>query len=161
MTRRILGKIYIALILLFLYAPIAVLIVLRFNSSRSRVVWGGFTLEWYSSMIGSTSIMSALGTTFGLAFLSALISSVIGLTGALGIYAMRRRGYQIMLFATNIPMINADIVTGSFLCLPRHLSAWLRPVFSLPSPERKRLPRGNPWETSPRTPARRKWLRKR
>ena len=114
---KVLGKIYIALIMLFLYAPIAVLIVLSFNNSRSRVVWGGFTLKWYSTLLNSSSIMEALGTTFALAFLSALIASVLGLLGAIGIYSMRRRGTQIMLFFTNIPMINADIVTGIALML--------------------------------------------
>ncbi len=114
---KVLGKIYIALIMLFLYAPIAVLIVLSFNNSRSRVVWGGFTLKWYSTLLNSSSIMEALGTTFALAFLSALIASVLGLLGAIGIYSMRRRGTQIMLFFTNIPMINADIVTGIALLL--------------------------------------------
>lgn len=114
---KILGKIYIALIMFFLYAPIAVLVVLSFNNSRSRVVWGGFTLKWYGTLLGSNAIMEALGTTFLLAILSALISSVIGLLGALGIYAMRRREYKLMLFLTNIPMINADIVTGIALLL--------------------------------------------
>ena len=117
MTGKTLGKIYLALILIFLYAPIAVLIVLSFNASRSRVVWGGFTLQWYASLIDNSSIMNALWTTFGLALISALISSVVGLLGAIGISSMRKRGYQIMLFATNIPMINADIVTGIALLL--------------------------------------------
>ncbi len=117
MTTKTLGRIYIALIMVFLYAPIAVLIVLSFNASRSRVVWGGFTLEWYSALVSNSSIMNALWTTFGLAFISALISSVIGLLGSIGIYSMRRRGYRLMLFATNIPMINADIVTGIALLL--------------------------------------------
>lgn len=117
MRGKTLGKIYLALILIFLYAPIAVLIVLSFNASRSRVVWGGFTLQWYSSLIDNSSIMNALWTTFGLAFISALISSVVGLLGAIGISSMRKRGYQVMLFATNIPLINADIVTGIALLL--------------------------------------------
>ena len=117
MTGKTLGKFYLALILIFLYAPIAVLIVLSFNASRSRVVWGGFTLQWYASLIDNSSIMNALWTTFGLALISALISSVVGLLGAIGISSMRKRGYQIMLFATNIPMINADIVTGIALLL--------------------------------------------
>ena len=117
MMTKILGKIYLILIMLFLYAPIAILIVLSFNASRSRVVWGGFTLEWYSSLVSNSTIMSALWTTFGLALLSAFISSVLGLLGAIGIYSMKKRDYKIMLFWTNIPMINADIVTGIALLL--------------------------------------------
>ncbi len=115
--KRILGRIYIILVMLFLYAPIAVLIILSFNNSRSRVLWGGFTMKWYTSLADSRAIMSALGTTFALAVLSALIASALGLFGAIGIYSMRKRNYRIMLFATNIPLVNADIVTGIALLL--------------------------------------------
>lgn len=114
---RILGRIYITLVMLFLYAPIAVLIILSFNNSRSRVKWGGFTLKWYTAIFDSSSIKSALGTTFALVLLSAFLASVLGLFGAIGIYSMRKRNYRIMLFATNIPLINADIVTGIALLL--------------------------------------------
>ncbi|MCR5510096.1 MAG: ABC transporter permease [Lachnospiraceae bacterium] len=117
MMAKVLQKTYLILIMLFLYAPIAILIVLSFNASRSRVVWGGFTLEWYTSLVNNSTIMNALWTTFGLALLSAFISSVIGLFGAIGIYSMKKRDYKIMLFWTNIPMINADIVTGIALLL--------------------------------------------
>ena len=116
-SRGILGKIYIFLVMLFLYSPIAVLVVLSFNNSRSRVVWGGFTTKWYRVLIESKSIMEALGTTFILAILSALFASILGLFGAIGIYSMRRRNYRIMLFCTNIPLLNADIVTGIALLL--------------------------------------------
>lgn len=116
-SRGILGKIYIFLVMLFLYSPIAVLVVLSFNNSRSRVVWGGFTTKWYRVLIESESIMEALGTTFILAILSALFASILGLFGAIGIYSMRRRNYRIMLFCTNIPLLNADIVTGIALLL--------------------------------------------
>ena len=114
---RTLGKIYVFLVMVFLYAPIAVLIILSFNSSRSRVVWGGFTTKWYTALLESRAIMEALGTTFALALLSALIASFLGLFGAIGIYSMRRRNYRIMLFCTNIPLLNADIVTGIALLL--------------------------------------------
>ena len=117
MIKNFLGKFYIAIVMLFLYAPIAVLIVLSFNSSKSRVVWGGFTLKWYKELFTSSSIMKAFGTTIMLALLSALLASVIGLIAALGIFTMRTRDYKIMLFATNIPMLNADIVTGIALML--------------------------------------------
>ena len=112
-----LRRLYIGLILIFLYAPIAVLIVLSFNASKSRVVWGGFTLDWYKSLFTNEIIISAFGTTVLLALLSAFIATVIGLLGALGINHMRRRQMQIMMFFTNIPLVNADIVTGIALML--------------------------------------------
>lgn len=117
MIRKTLGKIYIALILLFLYAPIAVLIILSFNDSKSRVVWGGFTFRWYKTLLSSSTIMSAFGTTIALAISSALIACILGLIASLGIYQMRKSQYEVMMFFTNIPMINADIVTGIALML--------------------------------------------
>lgn len=117
MIRKTLSRIYVGLILLFLYAPIAVLIVLSFNNSRSRVVWGGFTLKWYGNLFSNHTIMSAFGTTILLALSSAFIATIIGFLGALGIYGMRRKQYKIMMFFTNIPLVNADIVTGIALML--------------------------------------------
>lgn len=117
MIRKTVGKIYIGLILIFLYAPIMVLIALSFNDSRSRVVWNGFTLKWYRTLFESSAIMGAFGTTMALAFISAAVAGLIGLFAAMGIFTMRKRCYRIMLFFTNIPLLNADIVTGIALML--------------------------------------------
>ena len=111
------SRFYLALVIVFLYAPIAVWVVLSFNDSRSRVVWGGFTLRWYQVLFSNHQIMDALWTTIGLALLSAGIATLIGVLAALGIQAMRQRGYQVMMTFTNIPMLNADIVTGIALML--------------------------------------------
>lgn len=110
-------KCYLVFILVFLYAPIFVLIVLSFNSSRSRVTWGGFTLEWYGKLFSSRRILEALKTTLILGFASAAIATIIGTLGAVGIQAMRKRGYQVVMSVTNIPILNADIVTGIALML--------------------------------------------
>ena len=75
---KISGKIYLILIFIFLYAPIATLIVLSFNESRFRGKWGGFSLKWYESLFSSKDIMEALWTTLLLAFLSALIATILG-----------------------------------------------------------------------------------
>lgn len=112
-----LARVYLFLIFVFLYAPIVVLIVLSFNDSRSRVVWGGFTTRWYKSLLANNQIKQALVTTLVLAFASAAIATVIGVLGALGINAMRSKGYKTMMIMTNIPMLNADIVTGIALML--------------------------------------------
>ena len=125
MIGKSLGKIYIGLILLFMYTPIFILVALSFNASRSRVIWGGFTLNWYKTLFNSNAIMEAFGTTLALAFLSAAIACVIGLFASIGIYSMRRRNYKIMLFFTDIPLLNADIVTGIALML------WLVRLFPL------------------------------
>lgn len=105
------------LIFLFLYLPILVLIVLSFNSSRTRVVWSGFTFDWYISCFQDEKIMSAFLTTLQITFLSAILSTLIGTLAALGIGAMKRRSQTIYLGATNIPLLNADIVTGISMML--------------------------------------------
>ena len=110
-------KIYIALIFIFMYAPIATLVVLSFNASRSRVVWGGFTLEWYQNLLHNSDVMAALQNTLTIGFASAAIATGIGLLAAIGIDAMRKRSYTLTLGVGNIPMLNADIVTGIALML--------------------------------------------
>lgn len=117
MVKKSLSKIYMVLIFLFLYLPIAVLIVLSFNNSKSRVHWGGFTLDWYRELFQSETIMSAFYTTLSITLISALVSTIIGTMAAIGISAMRKKGKAIMLGATNIPLLNADIVTGISLML--------------------------------------------
>lgn len=115
--KRFFSGSYLFLIVLFLYAPILVLMVLSFNSSRSRVVWGGFTLKWYQSLFANEQIMEALMTTLLIAFASALIATVIGVAAAIGMNAMKQRHYKLMMMFTNIPMLNADVVTGIALML--------------------------------------------
>ncbi|HCL01736.1 MAG TPA: putrescine aminotransferase [Lachnoclostridium phytofermentans] len=117
MVKKISQKIYVALIMFFLYAPIMVLIVLSFNKSKSRSKWGGFTLDWYKSLFQNEEIMSALYTTLIIAFLSALIATLIGTAAAIGMNHMRKVPKTIMMGITNIPMLNADIVTGISLML--------------------------------------------
>ena len=117
MISKALKRTYMALILLFMYAPMMVLITLSFNNSRSRVKWGGFTLKWYRTLFENHSYTNAFTTTIALALLSAAIATLIGLCAAIGISAMKSRNVQIMLFFTNIPLVNADIVTGIALML--------------------------------------------
>ena len=117
MVKKILSKFYIGIIFLFLYAPIIVLIVLSFNKSRARVVWGGFTLEWYKSLFDNSQIMTALGNTMVLALISAVVATIIGTLAAVGIDAMKKKSYSLTVGVANIPMLNADIVTGISLML--------------------------------------------
>ncbi|NCB91387.1 MAG: ABC transporter permease [Clostridia bacterium] len=110
-------RLYMSLIFLILYIPILVLVVLSFNNSKARVNWGGFTLKWYESLLSNSRVVDAFSTTLVLAFGSALVATAIGLVGAIGISAMKKRNYAIMLGATNIPMLNAEIVTALSLTL--------------------------------------------
>lgn len=117
MVKKTFSRLYMVLIFLFLYLPIIVLIVLSFNNSKTSVVWGGFTLDWYKNCFKNERIMSAFLTTVQITFLSAVLSTLIGTLAALGISAMKKRGKTIYLGATNIPLLNADIVTGISMML--------------------------------------------
>lgn len=114
---RFFMKSYMALIIAFLYIPIAVLVVLSFNASRSRVVWGGFTLEWYQTLFHNSDVLAALENTLTIGLGSAVIATLIGLLASVGIDAMKKRSYSLTLGFGNIPMLNADIVTGIALML--------------------------------------------
>ena len=110
-------RIFLFVIFLFLYLPIMVLIVLSFNDSKAKVVWGGFTLRWYRELFSNSAIMEAFYTTIFISLASAVLATILGTLAALGIDAMRKRGKAIMLGATNIPLLNADIVTGISMML--------------------------------------------
>ena len=117
MVKTWVKRLYMAFIFLLLYLPIIVLVVLSFNKSKARVTWRGFTFQWYANLFDNSRITDAFTTTLTLAFGSALAATIIGVVGAIGISAMKKRNYSIMLGATNIPMLNADIVTGISLML--------------------------------------------
>ncbi|MCL2407675.1 MAG: ABC transporter permease [Defluviitaleaceae bacterium] len=103
---------YLAVILIFIYAPIATLIMFSFNAYRSRGEWGGFSLYWYISLFNNAEIGLALRNTLTLAVFSALISTVIGTMAALGIAAMRKKPRKTLMSVGNIPVLNPEIVTG-------------------------------------------------
>ena len=115
--RQVVKKIYMALILILLYAPIATLIVLSFNASKSRAKWGGFTTKWYTSLFQNKEIMQALYTTLIIALLAAVIATLIGTLASIGIHNMKRRNRSIFMAITNIPMLNSEIVMGVSLML--------------------------------------------
>lgn len=114
---KALKRVYVALIFIFLYAPIATLIVLSFNASRTRAKWGGFTFKWYIELFQNRDIMEALYTTLIIAFVSSLIATIIGTAACVGMNGMHRRTKAVLMGITNIPMLNADIVTGISLML--------------------------------------------
>ncbi len=110
-------KIYIALIVIFLYAPIGTLMVLSFNASKTRSKWGGFTFKWYIQLVHNDEILSALLNTLLIAVLSAFAATVIGTIACVAMNGMKRRSKSILMGITNIPMLNAEIVTGISLML--------------------------------------------
>lgn len=111
------GKIYLGLIFVFLYGPIVTLMVLSVNESKFRGKWGGFSFKWYESLFSSREIMDALWTTLLLALVSALAATVLGTAAAFAMNRMKRLPRVVLMTVTNIPMLNADIVTGISLML--------------------------------------------
>lgn len=117
MVKKGIERLYLIIIFLFLYLPIVVLIVLSFNDSKSRVQWGGFTLRWYQEVFKSRTIMNAFYTTITITLVASIVATLLGTLAAIGIHSMKRRQKALMLGATNIPLLNADIVTGISLML--------------------------------------------
>ena len=114
---RIPSRIFTLLVYLFLYAPIVLLIIFSFNATKSNRVWGGFSLEWYGELFNNARLLGALRTTVILSVLAAFIATILGTAAAIGFYSMRRRARGICLSVNNIPLTNADIITGVSMML--------------------------------------------
>lgn len=115
--KRFIERFYVALIFIFLYAPIVTLIVLSFNNSRTRAKWGGFTTNWYSELFKNDAIMQALYNTIFIAIISSVVATIIGTITCIALNNMKARTRNLLLGMNNIPMLNADIVTGISLML--------------------------------------------
>lgn len=115
--KRFIERFYVAIIFIFLYAPIVTLIVLSFNSSRTRAKWGGFTTNWYSELFKNDAIMQALYNTIFIAIISSVVATIIGTITCIALNNMKSRTRNLLLGMNNIPMLNADIVTGISLML--------------------------------------------
>ena len=108
---------YLALVLAFLYVPIAVMIALSFNASVSRAEWTGFTLDWYAKLFRSEAIIAALWVTLEVAVAATLISTVLGTLGAIGMHSMKKGWATLLTNLSYLPMTTPDIVTGVSLML--------------------------------------------
>lgn len=113
------GRIYTILMFLFLYAPIAVLIVYSFNDTEtgSRTVFSGFSLKWYQKLFEDRLILEALRNTLIIAVIAAIVATVLGTVAAIGINSMKKLPRRLMMNLTNFPMVNPEIVTGVSLML--------------------------------------------
>lgn len=113
----VIAKVLNVLVFLFLYLPIAVLIIFSFNDSKSRTVWSGFSLHWYQELFQDEEILSAFSTTLTVSVLAAVIATVLGTAAAIGFHSMKRKPRHLLMTINNIPMTNADIITGVSLML--------------------------------------------
>ena len=112
------SKIFTALILIFLFAPIVILLVFSFNASKSLSVMSGGSLYWYRELFRDAETLGAVRNTLVLAVSAALVSTVMGTAAAVGIHRLRSKVVRLTYEqVTNIPMINPDIITGISLML--------------------------------------------
>lgn len=108
--KKILKNLYIYFIYLFFYLPIIVLIVYSFNATKSRVVWGGFSLKWYKELFTSREVLLSFYNTILIGVLSTFFATVIGTIGALGLYRSKARVKSIFMELNYLPILNPDIV---------------------------------------------------
>ena len=116
-TARFFSGTYIGLMLLFLYAPIVILICFSFNASKTLGHWTGFTLNWYKQLFRTKEITDAIGVTLSIAVISSAVSTVLGTAAAIGLHSMRKRPRVIIENISQLPMVNPDLVTGISLML--------------------------------------------
>ncbi len=115
--KKVLGSAYIIIVMAFLYLPILALVVLSFNEAKSMSVFTGFSLKWYAELFRSKMILGAVVNTFTIGIMAAIFATIIGTLAVVGLDAMNKRTQNILLGFNNIPMLNADIVTGISLML--------------------------------------------
>ncbi len=113
-----LSRLYVAFIMMLLYAPIVVMIVFSFNASASTSVMTGFSLKWYESLLHDSATINALKNTLILAVSSSLLATVMGTAAAVGLNAYKNKFIKkTVMGVTNIPMMNPEIVTGISMML--------------------------------------------
>lgn len=109
---RMFGKILMIILIIFFYAPILYMIVFSFNEGKSLTHFSGFSLKWYQHMLESRDMMEALYTTFSIAILSTLISTVVGTITAIGLSKSKKVIRDVVEQVNNLPIMNPEIVTA-------------------------------------------------
>lgn len=110
--KRTFGKLLMAVMLLFFYLPIIYMIVFSFNEGKSLTHFTGFSLRWYQHMLESRDMMEALYTTFSVAVLATVVSTIVGTIAAIGLSKSRKIIRDLMEQINNLPMMNPEIVTA-------------------------------------------------
>ena len=106
------SKLYLALILVFFYAPILYVVIFSFNDSKSLTKFSGFSLRWYEAMFQNRSIMEAIWYTVACAVIATVVSTIVGTITAIGLSKSNRILREAVNQVNNLPMLNPDIVTA-------------------------------------------------
>lgn len=115
--KKSISRIYVAIILFFLYAPIFVLIAFSFNESKSRSNFTNFTFKWYKELFHNELIMTSLWNTLKIAVLASVLATILGTCAAIGMNAMKKRTRSLFMNITYMPVINPEIVSGISMML--------------------------------------------
>lgn len=115
--KRVLGKVGMALLLVFFYAPILFMIIFSFNSSKSLTHFTGFSLRWYEAMLKNHGMMESLYVTIIIALLATIISTIIGTITAIGLSKSKKVLRAFVSQVNDFPIMNPEIVTAIGLML--------------------------------------------
>lgn len=115
--KNILPKIYLTLIMLFFYLPIAYVILFSFNESKSLTSFTGFSLKWYDKLFASRTMMESVYYSVLVAVIATIVSTIVGTIVAIGLSKSNRVIKEIVTQVNNLPMLNPDIVTAIGLML--------------------------------------------
>lgn len=107
-----LSNAYILLVFAFLYVPIVIIIIYSFNSTKSNVVWGGFTLDWYNTLFNDDNVITALKNSLMIAIISTIISAIVGTVGAFGFDRYKFKGKSAISLLIYIPIVIPEIIMG-------------------------------------------------
>lgn len=114
---KIISYIFLILVLFLTWLPIIVIALTSFSPDKFGLSMPGFTLEWYKTMWKSRSLMNAITYTLQISFLSTFISIIFGVIAAIGINGLSRKLRQKVVMLNNIPILNPNIVTATFLLI--------------------------------------------
>jgi spermidine/putrescine transport system permease protein len=112
---KVLQIAYIAIILVLMYLPVLFIIILSFNSSLVGNEFKDFTFTWYLQMFSKKKLTDAIMNTLTISILSTVLSTVLGTLFAIGINSLSKKHRQGLILLNNLPILNADIVSGVFL----------------------------------------------
>ncbi|HEY8395771.1 MAG TPA: ABC transporter permease [Bacilli bacterium] len=111
-TNSTLKFLFIAIVLFLLYFPILIIIIQSFNANGQGTDFGGFTFRWYHELFKDAALVQAITNTITIAILATIFSTVLGTLAAIGINSLHKKKRQKFLLLNNVPVLNADVVTG-------------------------------------------------
>lgn len=131
MVKKILAKTYVYFILFLMYLPIFVLMIFSFTTSKNVGTWSGFSFKLYGDLFKNTAIMTALWNTILVAVVSAIVSTILGTLGAVGVFYSKKKMKGAMEGITQIPVVNAEIVMALSLAVLFVAFGWQRGFLTL------------------------------